>query len=196
MATHDSLHVRSSIAGSRHAAYSLRVDACGEELPVSLLDWCRWLENTPIVAATGESVWLFPLIEGTHILTLPLSVGMILMFDLRLLGIAFSNGAAEKMFGDTLRWARIGFPIMFITGGMLFATQASKAYGNVFFRAKLILLLIMGLNAALYQVVFYPRMARWDARGGTPLGARMCGAVSLVGWIGVIVCGRTMAYQF
>ena len=163
---------------------------------MSLLDWCRWLENTPLVAAVGESDWLFPLIEGMHILTLPLSVGMILMFDLRLLGIAFSSEAAEKMFGDTLRWAKIGFPIMFITGGILFATQASKAYDNVFFRAKLLLLLIMGLNAASYQVIFYPRMARWDARGGTPLGARMCGAVSLVGWIGVIVCGRTMAYQF
>jgi hypothetical protein len=39
-------------------------------------------------------------------------------------------------------------------------------------------------------------MAQWDADGRTPVGARVCGALSLVVWIGVIICGRTMAYQF
>ena len=43
-------------------------------------------------------------------------------------------------------------------------TQAGKAYGNVFFRTKLLFLLILGINAAVYQIVFYPRMAQWDAR--------------------------------
>ena len=163
---------------------------------MSLLDWCQWLEHTSLATAISESDWLFPMIEGTHVLTLPLSVGMILMFDLRLLGIAFGTGVAAKMLGDVLRWSKFGFPIMFFTGGILFMTQASKAYENVFFRTKMLLLLILGVNAAVYQLVLYPRMAQWDERGGTPLGARMCGAVSLVGWIGVIICGRTMAYQF
>jgi Family of unknown function (DUF6644) len=163
---------------------------------MSLLGWCQWLEHTSLATAVSESVWLFPVIEGSHILALPLSVGMILMFDLRLLGLAFRTGLAARMMADVVRWSKFGFAIMFITGGILFMTQASKAYGNTFFRTKLLLLLIMGINAAVYQLVFYPRMAQWDARGGTPMGARMCAALSLVGWIGVIICGRTMAYQF
>jgi Family of unknown function (DUF6644) len=163
---------------------------------MSLLGWCRWLEQTPLATSISESIWLFPLIEGSHILALPLSVGMILMFDLRLLGMAFRSEPTAKLMADVVRWSKFGFAVMFATGAVLFMTQASKAYGNVFFRTKLMLLLILGANAAVYQIVLYPRMPEWDAMGKTPLGARICGWLSLVGWIGVIVCGRTMAYQF
>jgi hypothetical protein len=163
---------------------------------MSLLGWCQWLEHTPLATSVSESIWLFPLIEGSHILALPLSVGMIVMFDLRLLGLAFRSGPASTMMHDVVRWSKFGFAVMFMTGGLLFMTQASKAYGNVFFRTKLLLLLILGINAALYQLVLYPKMVQWDSVDRTPLGARVCGGLSLVGWIGVIVCGRTMAYQF
>ena len=163
---------------------------------MSLLGWCRWLEQTPLATAISESIWLFPVVEGSHILALPLSVGMILMLDLRLLGLAFRSGSAARLMADVVRWSRIGFAVTFTTGGVLFMTQASKAYGNVFFRTKLALLLILGANAAIYQLVVYPKMREWEATGRTPLGARLCGWLSLVGWIGVIVCGRTMAYQF
>jgi hypothetical protein len=163
---------------------------------MSLLGWCQWLEHTSLATAVSESVWLFPLIEGSHILALPLSVGMIVMFDLRLLGLAFRSGAAATMMRDVIRWSKFGFAVMFMTGGLLFMTQASKAYGNVFFRTKLLLLVMLGINAALYQLVLYPKMAQWESVGRTPLSARVCGGLSLVGWIGVIVCGRTMAYQF
>jgi hypothetical protein len=163
---------------------------------MSLLGWCQWLEHTRLATAISESIWLFPLIEGTHILALPLSVGMIVMFDLRLLGLAFQTAPASQIMNDIARWSKLGFAIMFATGVILFMTQAGKAYGNGFFRAKLLFLLILGINAVVYQTIFYPRMTQWDAHGRTPLGARVCGAVSLVIWIGVIVCGRTMAYQF
>jgi hypothetical protein len=163
---------------------------------MSLLGWCQWLEHTALATAISESVWLFPVIEGSHIMALPLSVGMILMFDLRLLGLAFQTGSASAVMRDAVRWSKYGFGIMFVTGVLLFMTQATKAYGNVFFRTKLALLVVLFLNAAVYQIVFYPRMTRWDEAGGTPLGARICGGLSLIAWIAVIVCGRTMAYQF
>jgi hypothetical protein len=163
---------------------------------MSLFGWCQWLEHSTPAIAISESTWLFPLIEGSHILALPLSVGMIVLFDLRLLGVAFRGGAASSILNDVLRWSKVGFAVMFITGGLLFMTQAGKAYGNAFFRAKLIFLLMLGINAALYQAIFYPKMAQWDVAGRTPVGARLCAGLSLIVWIGVIVCGRTMAYQF
>jgi len=163
---------------------------------MSLLGWCQWLQHTRFATAISESDYLFPLIEGSHILTLPLSVGMIVILDLRLLGIAFCDGPAAKLVLNLLRWCKIGFAVMFLTGGLLFITQAGKAYGNVFFRAKLISLVLLGINAAVYQKLFFPKMAQWEADGGAPAGAKFCAGVSLLLWVGVIVCGRTMAYQF
>ena len=161
-----------------------------------LLEWCQWLQQTRFATAISESEWLFPLIEGSHILTLPLSVGMILMLDLRLLGIAFCDGPGTKLVLNAMRWCKIGFVVMFLTGGLLLVTQAGKAYGNPFFRTKLTFLLLLGINAAVYQKLFFPRMAKWDSASEVPAGAKFCAGFSLLLWIGVIVCGRTMAYQF
>jgi hypothetical protein len=164
--------------------------------PMSPFGWCDWLEHTPAALAIAESTWLFPLIEGSHILALPLSVGMIVIFDLRLLGLAFQSGPASRVMKEVLHWSKTGFAVTFITGVLLFMTHAGKAYGNPFFRTKLMLLLVLGINAVVYQTIFYPKMAEWDLASRTPVGARLCAGLSLIGWIGVIVCGRTMAYQF
>jgi len=163
---------------------------------MSLFDWCRWLQHTPLANTVTESSWLFPVVEGSHLLALPISVGMVLIFDLRLIGVALRGGPVAKIANQMLRWSKAGFAIMFLTGGLLFMTQAEKAYGNLFFRTKLMLLLLLGINAAVYQVAFYPKMAEWDLAGRTPAGARLCGWLSLIAWVGVIVCGRTMAYEF
>jgi len=40
------------------------------------------------------------------------------------------------------------------------------------------------------------RIAALAAPAHCQLGARVCGGLSLIVWIGVIICGRTMAYQF
>jgi hypothetical protein len=162
---------------------------------MSLAEWSQWLEHTPTSTAIAESIWLFPLIEGSHILALPLSVGMIVIFDLHLLGLTLVGSRAATVMNDMLRWSKIGFAVMFVTGGLLFMCHAGRAYDNPFFRAKMIFLVVLGINAAVYQVVFYPKMPQWDA-GRTPSGAKLCAVLSLIVWIGVIVCGRTMAYQF
>ena len=161
-------------------------------LSTFLFDWCQWLQHTPLATTINESVWLFPLIEGSHILALPISVGMIVMFDLRLLGLV----TGTKVTNQFLHWSKFGFAVMLITGVFLFITQADKAYGNPFFRTKMLLLLLLGINAAVYQLMFYPKMSQWDLAGKTPAGARFCAGLSLIVWVGVIVCGRTMAYEF
>ena len=162
---------------------------------MSLFGWCDWLEHPPFAFAIAESTWFFPLVEGSHILALPVSVGMILMVDLRLMGLAFREGPAARMVTEMLRWSAAGFAVVFVTGALLFVAHAGEAYGNAFFRVKLLLLLLLGINAAIYHRVFYPRMTQWDLAKSTPAGAKLCAALSLVAWIGVIVCGRTMAYQ-
>ena len=63
-----------------------------------------------------------------------------------------------------LRWSKIGFAVMFVTGGLLFMCHAGRAYESPFFRAKVIFLVLLGINAAVYQVVFYPQMAQWARR--------------------------------
>ena len=162
---------------------------------MSVAEWFQWLEQTPASVAIAESIWLFPILEGSHILALPLSVGMIMIFDLHLLGLALTGSRAKTVMSEMLRWSKFGFAVMFVTGGLLLMCHAGRAYANPFFRAKVIFLVMLGINALVYQVVFFPKMPQWTA-GTTPAGAKFCAVLSLIVWVGVIVCGRTMAYQF
>jgi hypothetical protein len=162
---------------------------------MSLLGVCHWLQSTSWAVAIRESDLAFPFIEGTHILALSLSVGLVVVFDLRVLRLAFRDEPVSRIMKLLAPWSLAGFAIMLLTGGLLFMTQAEKAYGNTFFRAKFLLLLLAGINALVYQVKFYPNMTAWDTAPVAPAGARIIAVLSLLFWIGVIACGRTMAYE-
>jgi hypothetical protein len=160
-----------------------------------ILSWCRWLQNTPFASGIRQSDLLFPLIEGSHIMALSLSVGLIVLFDLRLLRLAFAGQPVSRIMEQFVPLSLPGFAGMFVTGVLLFIAQAEKVYLNTFFRFKLALLVLAGLNALFYQMKFYPKMAEWDKTGVVPWGARLSGALSLIIWAGVIALGRTMAYE-
>ena len=62
-----------------------------------------------------ESVWVFPIIEGTHLLGIALSVGLLCWFDLRLLGYRFAINRSRKYGEQVMPVAFVGFALMFVT---------------------------------------------------------------------------------
>lgn len=157
--------------------------------------WFHWLQSTPFAVGIRQGDLLFPFIEGSHILALSFSVGLIVMLDLRLLRLAFRGEAVSKVMHQIMPWALPGFAVMFVTGIVLFITQAEKAYTNTFFRFKILFLFLAGVNALFYQLKFYPHMQEWDTAPSVPMGARFTAVVSLCLWIAIIALGRTMAYE-
>src|SRR5436853_3659119 len=117
---------------------------------MSLFEMCQALEQSSISSIVRESA--FPYVEGAHVLGLSLSVGTVMWFDLRLLGAAMRARPVWEVFEDVKLWMFTGFGVMFSTGVLLFAAHATKAYSNNFFRAKLALLILAGLNAAIYHL--------------------------------------------
>ena len=129
-------------------------------------------------------------------MALSISVGLVLILDLRLLRVAFRGEKLGVIMRQSAGLSTIGFAIMMLTGLILFVTQAEKAYHNGFFVAKMLLLLVAVANAAWFQLKYYPNMDEWDTAENPPLGPQVCAIVSLICWILVIGCGRTMAYEF
>jgi hypothetical protein len=66
--------------------------------------------------------------------------------------------------------------------------------GNPAFRVKLLLLLGAGLNALLFHAGVFRTVAAWDQHVPTPRAAKTSALLSLAIWIGVIACGRLIAY--
>ena len=161
---------------------------------MSILEICHYIQNTEWATNFRQADLFFPLVEGTHIIAISLSVGLILMLDLRLLRLAFQSEPVSRIMKQVMPWALPGFAIMFATGLLLFFAQAESVYGNTYFRVKVVMLLLLGLNAALYQIKFYPHMDEWE-RTSIPAGARVVAVISIVLWMGVIVAGRLTAYE-
>ena len=58
----------------------------------------EWLEATSIGLLVRESVWGFPIVVAIHIMGRMLSVGLLVWFDLRLLGASMRDHRASAMY--------------------------------------------------------------------------------------------------
>jgi hypothetical protein len=116
--------------------------------------------------------------------------------DLRLAGVLMRREPVSRISNQLMPWSLGGFIIMFITGILLFWSQAMKAYGSIFFRIKLVLLVLAAINALVFELTLRRSIVTWDTAEKPPFRARMAGILGIVLWAGVIAAGRTMAYNF
>ncbi len=161
---------------------------------MSLNTFFAWLQDTAISTNIRESVWTFPLIETTHLMALAFSVGIILFVDLRLIGVALRNQPVTEVFNRLQPMALKGFAVNVVSGALLFWSEPLKCYHSPYFMIKMVMLLVLGLNAIGFQYFTYPTVSVWDKALATPFGAKLAGWVSLTFWLGVVVMGRAIAY--
>src|SRR3954470_3755790 len=163
---------------------------------MSLLPFCQWLADTPGSIALHESLFMYPVVESTHVLTLCLFLGMAIMFDLRLLGLTLTRVPITEIKRRLGPWMIAGFVVMVITGALLFYAIPVRSYQSIWFRIKVVALILAGLNAFVFHAGIDRRAAEWDRDKVTPPAARRAGAASLVLWAVVVVCGRMIAYNW
>jgi hypothetical protein len=144
--------------------------------------------------AIRESIWVFPIIETVHVLGITLLVGTVAILDLRLLGLALKGEPVSRVASGVLPLTWAGFAVMFVSGFLLFWSEAAKSYGNPAFRLKLLLLLLVGLNPLIFHFTIYRSVSEWNERIVTPPRARLAAILSLTLWSGIICAGRAIAY--
>jgi Family of unknown function (DUF6644) len=155
---------------------------------------CSWIESTKIAAAIRTSTWLFPTIESIHVLAITIVVGSAAMFDFRLLGIAYRDRSVTELHKEVLPWTWVSFACAVVAGSLMFSSDATKYYENTQFKLKMLTLLLVGLNAAIFEFGPFRRVSRWDREKTTPLAAKLAGGISLVLWVLVVGFGRWVGF--
>ncbi len=132
-----------------------------------------------------SSPWAYPALEAAHILGIALLVGSLVVFELRIFGAgaALPQAALARL---ALPVTLAGFGVAAASGGLMFASQYEELLANRAFLVKMALLVLAGLNAAVFH--WRGGLARHDG------AARLQATLSLGIWIGVIICGRWIAY--
>ncbi len=161
---------------------------------MSLFEICQWIETTPSSTALRESIWMFPIMESSHVIGLAFSVGTVVWFDLRLVGVSMRRYTVSEMWGFVRTWMFAGFALMMITGVFLFWSHALQCYSSGFFQIKLVLLVLAGLNISIFHTTIDRSRVEWDKSPVPPLQARIAGLTSLVLWLAIVAVGRLMAY--
>ena len=163
---------------------------------MSLLDICEWLAETPWSIALHESLHVYPLVETAHVLSLLLFVGSIIFIDLRLLGATLREAPVTEVTSRILPWTFAGFAVAVVSGALLFYAIPVRTYLSIFFRIKLIVLVIAGANTMIFHRHTTRDTVAWDHDPRPPFRARISGAVSLLSWATIIVMGRMIAYNW
>jgi len=118
------------------------------------------------------------------------------MLDLRLVGLALRRTPFSQVMGQLGPWMAGGFAVMVASGLLLFYAIPVRTYLNIFFRIKVGMLALAGLNAWVFQRSVYRHVAAWDLDARPPRRARVAGWVSLGLWACIVVAGRMIAYNW
>jgi hypothetical protein len=137
-------------------------------------------------AALKSHSWAYPALEVVHILGIGLLLGNLFLLELRV----FGKGAAlpvKDLARLGLSLVVLGFCMAAASGLLMFATQAAELLTNRAFTLKMLLLCTAGCNAAWFH-----GRGSLDKLDGT---AKLQMLVSSVLWVGVVTCGRWIAYK-
>ncbi len=154
----------------------------------------KWLEASGLATRILDSLFLFPLIESTHVVGLSLVFGTSAFVDLRLLGIASKQRPFMRVASDTLKWTWAAFALTALTGALMFITNAHVYYHNFFFRTKMLLLALTGINLMVFELTAGRTIHGWDMAPSAPRAGKTVAALSLVLWVSVIFMGRLVGF--
>lgn len=133
----------------------------------------------------AQNAYAYPALEMLHIVGIALLLGNLVALELRVWGLA-ADLPLRPLARLSLRLAGAGFALIALSGLLMFAAQPAELLASRAFVVKLGLVALAGCNAALFH-----------ARGGLERGdrgARLQTAISMGLWLGVIICGRWIAY--
>jgi hypothetical protein len=154
-------------------------------------DLLAGVEGLRLAVWVRTGAWPFAIANTAHVVGIALLFGGIAVLDLRLLGAARAIEVA-RLARLVLPVAVFGFVLAVITGALMFIANAREYWAHPLFAWKLALIAAAGANALLLHLTSWRERERWGARA--PLSARSAAILSLGLWLGVIACGRLMAY--
>jgi uncharacterized membrane protein len=150
----------------------------------------RWLQSASIASFVNSTSWAWPAMESLHFIGLSLLLGVVLLVNLRMLGV--SKNVSYAALHRLLPWGILGFSINLVTGVLFFITIPEQYTQNIALFWKMVLTLIAGVNILYFTVFDQP----WALKPGddAPLTAKVMAVSTIFLWLGVIYLGRMMPF--
>ncbi|NKB33972.1 MAG: hypothetical protein GKR91_12825 [Pseudomonadales bacterium] len=157
-----------------------------------LVSFAESIVDSSLTQWIQATYWLWPVMEITHFIGLTLLLGGLIIIDLRMAGFlrAIDPAATHKL----LPAVALGFTLNLVTGILFFYGDPMRYSINIGFQFKMVLVLIAGINAALYHWKVDPLLGTMDRSLASPTIAKVVAFTSLGTWTGVLLLGRLIPY--
>lgn len=152
------------------------------------------LYATALSVALRESDTLFAWIESLHVLAITLVFGSIAIVDLRLMGLASRERSVDQIAAAVLPVTWLAFALAVCSGVLLFFSNPPGYARNDFFLIKMVVILLAGINMAVFQLLLNPNTNRDAKARSVPRSDLIVGSVSMLLWVAVIACGRWIGF--
>jgi hypothetical protein len=140
--------------------------------------------------------WLVPFCKTLHYFGIAGVVGVVGLVDLRIFGVA--KGLPLRPVQRLMPWAVVSFLVAAVSGYVLLRINPASSLGppvNIAFAAKIVFLVLIGLNDVLYFATGLKRQVDAVGAGGsTSASAKIVAAVSIILWIGVVYWSRVLTF--
>lgn len=140
--------------------------------------------------------WLVPLCKTLHYFSIAVLVGVVSLVDLRIFGVA--KALPLRPLQRLMPWAVAAFLVSAATGYALVRISPANSLGppvNIAFAAKILCLVLIGLNDVLYFATGLKRQVDMVGAGeSTSASAKIVAGVSIALWIGVVYWSRVLTF--
>lgn len=155
--------------------------------------FCDMLSQTPVSLWVQTTSWVIPAVQSIHILAIAAVMASIWMLNLRLTGLIGRHVSARVMarrFLPAVWWA---LPVLLVTGLIMIVGEPARELLSRFFWYKMtMLVMVVLLTIPLSHLVEdRPVAGHAPARRAS---VRLIAAGSLMLWVGIVFCGRWIAY--
>ena len=141
------------------------------------------------MGALKVSFTVYPLVNALHILSIGALVTVVILMDLRVLGLAGTGIGSAPLLRLMREAVAVAFPMAVLSGLALFSIRAQEYATNSAFQTKMALLLLAGLNFWAFH-----RQARPIGEEPFAPAAKALAAVSIALWVSVLVAGRFIGF--
>ncbi|MBV8847354.1 MAG: hypothetical protein JO307_31475 [Bryobacterales bacterium] len=159
-----------------------------------LLSFAQWVQATGLFSAVRMSWYVYPVILSLHLVAISIFGGMVLMTNLRLLGLALKDRLVSDVVDQLRIPKRIFFVLVALFGILLAGSKAEEYYYNYFFWIKMSLLALLAVHALVFRAGVYDKAAELNQVKKMPGRVKLAAALSLLLWTCVACAGRGIGY--
>ena len=151
----------------------------------------EWLDGSILATMSKAYGGVFAVVQMFHLLAMAMLGGMVLVGDLRLLGVVLTDVPSETVIEGTHKWFTIALTVLILTGIFMSSAVALKLYYNEMFWAKMGSL---ALGILFTYAIRRPLLSFAHATINT-WALRLLAITSIIIWFTVAASGRWIGFS-